>query len=395
MAKKIQLAEGSVYAIPVPRVGFFPVTVTRVPEVRTQERTVFVYIDGTARASAEECARVGALPTWEEAWLGFCTPKPFELGRWPRVGAIKDFKPADWPVPPAIEEDEEAGWRCTALFADDGTMRLVANVAEPWPSARVRLIQHASAFEKALAHRAAGRKPGFWDMEAEFLPATQRDIDEWVCARKAIDKLAETHPVLPPCTRQIEEGDLISVPLDCGGFGVVLAARVEPRNRGSQSFVLLGLPVFTDWPPDADACQHVLPEDMISIWNSESVGVRYGDWTVIGRLGSFSREVFCVPFYTEFFGHRSVDPFPARTHRWRGREFRIESPNDIPMTFVPELRRNFTLTTSGGVRGDLSAYHRGVRYREIGEYYRFLTPDHAPLWREMAAWAEREADGQA
>lgn len=386
---------GSIHAIPISRGGHVPIVVTRVPTVQTQERTVFVYVDGTHRSTPEQCADVGPAHTWSQSWLGFCTSKPFELGRWPRVGSIERFEPSAWPVPPSRHSKNLQGWRSTELYADDGTMRLVANLAEPWPAARLDLIQQASAFEKFLAHHASGREPGAWDLKTEFTSFRKSDMDDWIGARAATDTLAQAHPVPPPCTRQVEEGDLISVPLDCGGFGVVLAAIVEPKARGCQFVTMLGLPIFTDWPADPRACQHVRPEDMVSIWNSESIGVRYGDWTVIGKLESFSRELYCVPFYTEFFLPKGTDPVIASTHRWAGRALRIKSPDRIPRHFLPELQRHTVTTFTGGVREDLSNYRQGTRTRQIAGHDQYLTPDHARLWREMASWAAKEADRQA
>jgi hypothetical protein len=382
---------GAIHAIHVPKIGYFPVVITRVPDRQTQEPTVFVYIDGTARATANACADIDSPHTWSDAWLGFCTIRPFQNGRWAGVGVVDDFDSSAWPVPPSLEQDPEVGFKSTLLFVDDGTMRLVANLAEPWPSATVRLIQQASAFEKALAHRAAGRKPGFWDMGAELFPVTENDLQEWRRARAATDHLESRHPVAEPCTRQIEEGDLISVPMNGGGFGVVLAARVEPRRRGCQSVIMLGLPIFQDWRVEADACQHLTPEDVIGIWNCDSIGVRLGDWTLLGKLGSFSRDRFPVPFYTEFFSPKMMDPIEARTERWGGQAFRVESPDCIPSQFYPELRRGHTLSSIGGVLDDLAAYRSGKQ--ESGfEDLNFITgPQHAGLWRKMAAWAARQA----
>ncbi len=389
-ASKVPVMAGSIHAIPVPRVDYFPVVITRVPDTLTQERTVFIYVDGTPRPTPDACENPGPPHTWNEAWLGFCTPRAFELGRWPRVGSKDRFIPEDWPVPPATQDASTS----IQLYVDDGTMRLVANLAEYWTSAPVCLIQQASAFEKALACRAASRKPSFFDMEARFYSVSEEKLKEWIQARHATDRLSEQHPVPDPCGRQIEEGDLISVPLDCGGFGVVLAARVEPRPRGCQSVIMLGLPLVQPWRVKQEDCQHLGPENAIAIWNSNSNGVRFGDWALIGKLQSFTRERFCIPFHTQFFTPTLPDPVVASTERWGGQDFRIRSPSQIPSHFFPELQRLFSVYTIGGVREDLSSEAGRGHARKSRNTSSLPGPETATLWREMTAWAVKQAASQ-
>lgn len=385
---------GAVHAIPVPRVGHFPLVVTRVPETPTQEPTVFVYVDGTARASAEACADPGPPDTWESAWLGWGAPRALTNGRWPRVGTVDGFEASSWPVPPGDAGDAEEGLGCTYLYLDNGTMRLAANLAEPWPTAPLGLIAQASAFEKFLGHRAAERKPGFWDMRAEFVQVTGENLAEWAEARRATERILAEHPAPPVCARQVEEGDLLCVPLDGGGFGVVLAARVEPRKRGCQSVTMLGLPVFDDWPIRAEACRGLRAEDVIGIWNCDTIGVRFGDWSVAGKLDSFSRSAFPVPFYTEcFLPHSDFQPIEVWTERWGGESFTISDPDDVPARYHGELRRGNTLNFEGSVRNKLALYRRGERFAGFSDVNFLTTPAHAALWREMGDWAAKQAAG--
>lgn len=396
MPRPLPIQPGAVHAIPAPKVGFFAAVVTRVPANPTPEPTVFVYADATPRPSPEACADPGRPERWASAWLGFCTPRPFSSGRWPRVGEVAGFQPADWPVPPRLNRCDPHP-RSVFLYTDDGTMRLIANLAEPWPAIETGEIQTASDFERCLAQHVKGVKPGFHDMRTVFHRIEAANLDAWRRARAATDDMQRVRGVAPDCPRQIEEGDLLAVPICGGGFGVALVARAEPRPRGGQNLILLGLPVLTDArPADAEAYQHLTQADAVGVWQTNSSGVRYGDWVHLGKLRSFTRADFPLPFLLPLNVPRSPDlrrrlgPIIGSTERWGGRSFVIQRPHKLPDAYLAEANRTLAFSTPALVGDDFGAVLRGVPRSDA------LNPalDAAtlPLWREMADWARRQPD---
>lgn len=132
------------------------------------------------------------------------------------------------------------------------------------------------------------------------------------------------------------------------------------------------------------------------MWQTNSSGVRYGDWVHLGKLRSFTRADFPLPFLLPLNVPRSPDlrrrlgPIIGSTERWGGRSFVIQRPHKLPDAYLAEANRPLAFSTPALVGDDFGAVLRGVPRSDA------LNPalDAAtlPLWREMADWARRQPD---
>lgn len=382
---------GSIHAIHVKRVGYFPCIITRVPEVQTQVPTVFVWISGTPLDTPEACAAVKGPASWDRVWLGFCTTRAFTTNRWAKVGTVEAFDPRDWPIPPSKYQMREGDPESAELHPDDGSMRVIANLAEPWPTTKVGYIAQASVAEKGLAHFIAGRDAPVLDMDFEFQRVTYDDLAAWTKARASTDKLLEQHPLQVDRPRQVQEGDLYNVPLPGGGFGVVLAARVEPYKRSCQTVLYLGLPIDSDWPVFVEEEDRFGVEDAIGYWKTTTIGVRAGDWAYAGRVPGFTRQGFPVPYRLKY-GAPVDDTVKAVPDWWGGRAVLIADTDDLPESHRAELWYQRVTTMDAGVRRDLALLlGRGnPRVGSLQELACGVTPERVRLWRDMLAWTEQQ-----
>lgn len=112
-----------------------------------------------------------------------------------------------------------------------------------------------------------------------------------------------------------EEGSYFAVPLNQGGFGIGLVARMGPEARG-----LLGyfFPDRYTAVPNLNELAAFEPSDAVTIQRFGDLGLLSGEWPIIGKLRDWNREKWKMPaFYRQ-------EPI-------QGMLFRVEYPDDNPL----------------------------------------------------------------
>lgn len=89
------------------------------------------------------------------------------------------------------------------------------------------------------------------------------------------------------------EGDWFSVPLRTGGFGLGLVA------RASSSGILLGyfFGVRSSEQPSSEDCVGLTQADAILVARFGDLGLKQGDWRVIGPAREWERRKWPVPIF--------------------------------------------------------------------------------------------------
>ncbi|MEO1716198.1 MAG: hypothetical protein AAFR76_03710 [Planctomycetota bacterium] len=319
MAKKPALPQqGTLWAIPT-KVGFFRCIVTRVPSVKTQFPTCYCYVHAELVEELEMVREIPPLGEWGACWHGFVGLRPFKAERWKPLGPIENFDSDAWPIPadPCKRgwDDDEPYALAAEVFADDGSMRLLAccqvDDADADGLCEIQMAPTPAPFEKALVDSQTGRRPGAWDGVVGFEKVDAAVVDRWRRTRASLLASA-THRDGEVYTRQVEEGDLIEFPMQGGGYGVLLVARAKP-DRQVQSLVLLGLDYWSPDPFDADAVETMGESRVVRSFDTNSWECRYGRWRPIGIMPGYSRDSWPIPPITRDAIEVFSDPMDIRT----------------------------------------------------------------------------------
>lgn len=411
--EKFELHEGSLWAIPT-KFGFFQCVVTRVPEVRTQFATCYAYVHHGPRAEAKACADVQPLHEWGRCWHGFVTLRPFRTERWKRVGQAQSFERGAWPIPPSDtqggwEPDDRKGMHAVTLYADDGTMRILAcRAVDPgrWPELPVcQFAATASSFEKSLEDTITNRKPGFFDAESEFIPIDQERLSQWAKLKADVQQPGDEDPKV--YTKPVEEGDLIAFPALCGGFGVGLA-RLVSKSRGAQEIALLTLDRWFESRPTERDLESLHASRILGFFRINSWECRYGTWTPLGKLPGYEESQWPLPpqlVYTEVeIQQKRRWSFLRRQSMWDDRPIRLGKfvkpslPSDYALDAYPgpyaqavkgEASRWNSYCSSGLVEIEHARWKTGTLlhpYQDVEERsYSFpVSSEAVKLWRDMA-----------
>lgn len=299
------LREGQVWAVPLPRLGYCPIVVTRVPGVAREVDFAFGYVKPEVSEGLPDPARVGTARSWSRAWVGLVPTRPFRKARWTLCGDLPGFCREEWPVPPSrgsfgSARDEESGcegadseemWSVETT-ADEPTMTLLANEPATREEAlgfpKVDVVTAASRFEKSLVHRMKGRTIPFLDMHITINELERDSIDRWARRAEAVraregGSLPEWLPAGRRTDRELRAGAWLALPLTGGGFGAaMLIERPAEHFRVFSDAVVMGMRRRWDRWPTFEEVDRLRPEDGGIIDQTSMICVRDGRWRVLG-----------------------------------------------------------------------------------------------------------------
>ncbi len=92
------------------------------------------------------------------------------------------------------------------------------------------------------------------------------------------------------------EGDWFAVPLGHGGFAVGVVARANPKGA------LLGYffgPKRASPPPLSELATYV-PGNAVLVGKFGHLGIRRGEWPLLGRLEDWDREAWAMPVFVRY-----------------------------------------------------------------------------------------------
>ncbi len=403
--KNQSVSAGDIWAIPVSEVGYFLLIVASVTDPKSKAPFVFAYVQAHPSKSIPSPNAIPKLADWKEAWIGLVPLRPFENGRWKRVGSLPNFEKADWPVAPGSRTrfsqetlKEFPKFVATNLCSiettrDEPTMTALdctgvsPEVAAEFPE--ITTLTKASSFETALANHSRQRDGGFWDLQLKITPVSAASISRWnTWAADARKRCADRiDPPIPPgrtTDRRVKPGDWLGFPLVGGGFGAALVAR---RKAGAVIFgdaIMYTFPRCFDYFPTLDQLRELRPEDACLLVGTSLIVVRDGRWRVLGEHPNFDPKDWIIPHpwhqTTDNRGTGKVSA-PNRNDKWVD----IVVPESILK--LDPYSSDFTscMSPAALVESDTSAFAHGVEpapdLPKMGDLV--VTPKRLMAWRKQ------------
>lgn len=317
-AASIPVADGEVWAVPVPRIGFCPLLIARAPRADAEVDFAFAYLRPTAHKDLPKPDSIGPLGEWGTAWLGLVPSRPFKDGRWTRCGKLSRFDPADWPIPPArtslvdesepVEEWGKHPWGemwSIETTPDEPTMTLISNTPATREEALrfpgIQVCTAASSFEKSLVTHLKGRPFGFWDMKLVLNKVGPNAAKFWREEGRRIRAAAPPTPAswLPAgrrTDRQLKGGAWLGLPLTGGGFGAAMLIEKPSRELRffSDAVVMSMRRQWNHWPTMEDVCK-LTAEDGAEVCQTSMICVRDGRWRVLGYQDGYDASMWPWP----------------------------------------------------------------------------------------------------
>ncbi len=403
---KTPIREGELWAVPIPRMGYCPLVVTREPGENAEVDFAYAYL---LPALFDELPKPGDIPPlkeWTSAWMGLISTRPLRNERWKPCGLLSEFNRTDWPVPPTrrsvVDESEprkEWGkkpwgemWSIETT-ADEPTMTLIANnpttrdEALRFPIANV--VTAASAFEKTLAHHFKGRRPGFWDMDINLNNITPKSLKSWInhgnsIRRKLLSKLPDWLPAGRKTDRQLKAGAWMGLPLYGGGFGAaLLISKLDSHERFFSDAAVYGMRRRWDTWPTLEDVINLTPDDGALLVQTSMICVRDGRWRVLGYMDSIDPREWVRPLIW------SMKPIDNK----KGLIEVSTKKGRITIQVDPNILR---LAPEAGKLGQCSSGYTTVELdiprildntnpdlNDTFPYYKAITPEKLDAWRKI------------
>jgi hypothetical protein len=414
-----RISEGTLWAIPVPGLGFCPIVVARASASDAEVDFAFVYLKPTLLEQQPQPDSIPPLAEWDSAWIGLVSNRPFRTGRWVRCGDICGFDRRAWPVPPSRRSDvdetkPETEWDkdpwgefwSIETTADEPTMTVIDNA----PASRQEALRFpattvvigASRLEKSLVNHFKRRKAGFWDMDLSPQAVTPDSIKVWL---DYADRVRSKHsnirhdwlPAGRKTDKSLQPGGWLGFPLLGGGFGAaILIDRPDPHFRLFSDTVVMAMRRRWDRWPTLDDVRALCPEDGVFIAQTSFICVRDGRWRVLGQHPNFDQSEWPWPipwFQSPVEKRRSVvsvstgdgepiqvriEPATLAQDPHAGQRCRGSSNYGHFESAVPRILAG----TEPGL-ADTDGYHIGI-----------VTPDRLAAWRAINAAILREVPAQ-
>jgi hypothetical protein len=294
------ILEGSTWAIPLPKGGYGVVVVARAGTDVQSLGQLFCFVLARRFDAIPKQTAVTGLKLTDAGAVMWLPISPFKQGRWKPIGNVSKFSRRLWPVPPLLNRSDHAN-STLSLFSDEAAAAVLANepVTDRKSSVLPEMVwaHQAAPFEKGLQKALTGGAPTIWDVEVRLQKWTEADVRLWRTTRNELKAIAAMSALGPPSDRDrwCEPGDLFSIPLAGGGFGVVLIARMWPLNRAHNSLFLYGFNRRFPVPPSLPQVRVLRPTDAVYLCIEADSALRTGRWRHVGTLSGFTPDEWFVP----------------------------------------------------------------------------------------------------
>ncbi len=300
--------EGQLWAIPLPKLGFVPMVVSRVPGKDADVDFTFAYVHPSISTDPPES--MPPLRKWASAWIGMVPTLPFRNRRWTYCADMPGFDREEWPVPPGrvsmvnesepVEEWPKTPWGekwSIETTPDEPTMLVIDNQAATRETAlrfpHTDIVTSASSLEQGMVQYFKKREAGAWEMAFKTQTISPESIDLWnTHAAAARSRWAGIpsgwFPAGTRTDRGLKGGMWMGHPIKGGGFGASMLIEKPDRHlRLFSDAVIMGMRRRWDRWPTLENVVGLTAEDGAYVCQASMICVRDGRWRVLGEHPNF------------------------------------------------------------------------------------------------------------
>jgi hypothetical protein len=382
---------GEVFEIPVKSHGFVALIVVRPPDAADPMQACVCYCTLRPQADAVRADSIQSPATWGNGWVGLVECKALRSGFWRHAGSIRSFDPRQWPVPPLRSSDEPPfslehhnPTRCMQVLACESCE---PDVGYRFPEYDV--VSGVRKFERGIKDCIENEPPGFFGHRVAAVAMNPEAIDLWARARPRQNPAGRAGlphtPERPKSSPNVMPGDVVAVPLPSGGFGVLVAARREPKHPRNGWTIWFGLQARFDHPPELREIGDLVVTRAITIDRALDFSLAPCRWQRIGSIADFSSDAWPVLPVAFPLGLRS-DPIPSFEVEdfkdWTKVNRESRSPRFAELAAESQQLRSYASPLSVEHSLDNRLCGRNDRLRDIEADWS-MTPERANLWRDI------------